>query len=118
MSKHKNYRNYYNHNRNNTNPAFSNDEKQSDVIVEETVVNDINTIVDEPQDVVFKLGVVDNCQRLNVREEPKANARVVCVIEVDDEVEVDKQSSTDDFYKVVTSDGTDGYCMKKFITLQ
>ncbi|MBQ8829678.1 MAG: SH3 domain-containing protein [Burkholderiaceae bacterium] len=118
MSKHKNYRGYYNHNRNNTNPVFNNVEKQNDVIVEEPVINDAETIVDEPQVAVFKLGVVSNCQRLNVRENPTANAKVVCVIELDDEVEVDKQNSTDDFYKVVTADGTDGFCMKKFITLQ
>ena len=118
MSKHKNYRGYYNHNRNNTNPVFNNVEKQNDVVVNDSVVNDIETTVEESQAAVFKLGVVSNCQRLNVREEPKANAKVVCVIEVDDEVEVDKQNSTDDFYKVVTADGTDGYCMKKYITLQ
>lgn len=114
MSKHKNYRNFYNHNKPNTNPVTANTETQKDAIANESEI-----IIEEPQVLLFELGVVNtNCQRLNVRQAPSTTAPVVCVIELGDEVEVDKQNSTDDFYKVVTADGTDGYCMKKYITLQ
>ena len=40
------------------------------------------------------------------------------VIGKGDKVSVDKDKTTANFYKVVTKDGVEGFCMKKFIKLK
>lgn len=62
-------------------------------------------------------GIVTNCLYLNVRKRPDINADVAVVIDALTQVCVDLDASTEDFYKVRTSDGVEGFCMKKYITL-
>ena len=62
-------------------------------------------------------GIVTDCLYLNVRKRPDINADVAAVIDALTQVVVDLDASTEDFYKVTTSDGIDGFCMKKYITL-
>lgn len=62
-----------------------------------------------------KIGRVFGCTNLNVRKAPKTNATVICTINCHAEVEIDELESTDDFYKICTASGIEGYCMKKFI---
>ena len=62
-----------------------------------------------------KIGRVFGCTSLNVRKAPKINAVVICTINCHAEVEIDELESTDDFYKICTASGIEGYCMKKFI---
>lgn len=63
------------------------------------------------------LGKVVGCVKLNVREEPSAKASVVFEIPVDSTVFIDETCSTDEFYKICTEHGVEGYCMKKFIEI-
>lgn len=63
----------------------------------------------------LKIGRVFGCTSLNVRKAPKTNAVVICTINCHAEVEIDESESTDDFYKICTASGIEGYCMKKFI---
>lgn len=72
----------------------------------------------EPKVEVLK-GVVINCERLNVRTNPSLNATVETVIKKGTEVEI--ADSNDDFYYVSSgtmTDGFDGWCMKKYISVQ
>lgn len=62
-------------------------------------------------------GEVSGCARLNVRKEPDAEAEVLCVIEEGSEVVIVGSESTNEFYKVFTAAGVEGFCMKMFITL-
>ena len=64
------------------------------------------------------VGVVTECESLNVRSEPNTECEVVSVLRVGSEVIVYEEDSTDDFYKVCTSAGLDGYCMKQYITVK
>lgn len=66
----------------------------------------------------IKIGVVANCNKLNVREKPNLNAAIVCEINSKTELVIDEGESTDEFYKVFTASGIEGFCMKKFITVQ
>lgn len=66
---------------------------------------------------VTKNGVVTDCAKLNVRAEPSADAKVVCVISEGTELLIDEAKSTEDFYKICTAAGVEGYCMSKFITV-
>ena len=56
-------------------------------------------------------GVVTNCL-------PRANSKVLTVITALTRVSVNMDEPTDAFYKVSTSNGTQGYCMKKFIAVR
>ena len=64
------------------------------------------------------IGVVTDCLRLNVRKEPEADAPVVAIIDCLSQVTVDVDASTELFCKVRTSDGIEGFCMKKYIQLR
>ena len=62
-------------------------------------------------------GVVFNCVKLNVREKPVAGSRVVSIIDVDTELAVTTDESFGIFYKVCTSSGIEGYCVKDYVRL-
>ena len=63
-------------------------------------------------------GVV-TATKLNVRELPNKDAKVVAVLNKGDIVviDTDEEVSYEEFFKIVTADGLDCYCMKKFIEL-
>ena len=67
------------------------------------------------------LAVVVNCTKLNVRKEARKDADVDCVIAKGNEVTVDLDASTEDFYKihtVVNDVLVEGYCVKDFIEIK
>lgn len=64
------------------------------------------------------VGVVANCLKLNVRAEPKPTAEALCVLDRDSEVSVYKSESTDEYYKVCTAAGVEGYCVKFFVKVK
>ena len=64
-----------------------------------------------------KVGIVTDCTRLNVRQEPKANAKIVIVVDATTDLTIFEEESTEDFYKIRTVDGVEGYCMKRFVTI-
>ncbi len=72
--------------------------------------------IEEHEDV--KMGFVTNCKKLNVREEPKKDSAIVCEVDYQTELMIDENESTEEFYKVFTAAGIEGFCMKNFITIQ
>lgn len=87
---------------------------------------DIEDIVDEdpfdfedeePENDSLRMGKVIGVARLNIRSEPKASAEVVCEIADKVELMIDLDKSTNTFYKVITSAGVEGYCVKRHIAL-
>lgn len=62
-------------------------------------------------------GKVVNCDYLRVREKPSLESRELALIPKDLEFEIIDSNESDTFYKVLTPDGTEGYCMKDFISL-
>ena len=65
-----------------------------------------------------KKGFVTNCKKLNVREEPKKDSAIVCEVDYQTELMIDENESTEEFYKVCTAAGIEGFCMRKFIAIQ
>lgn len=63
-------------------------------------------------------GVVANCFSLNVRTGPSKDSDVICEILSKSEVEIDESESSEDFYKICTASGVEGFCMKKFIEVR
>lgn len=94
-------------------------------------VKDVDQVIRTPEDLVepkveprveekpvTKLtGFVANCPKLNVRKTPSLKADVVEVISANTKVIIDEAKSTADWYKVRVK-GTDGFCMKKYITVK
>lgn len=64
-----------------------------------------------------KTGVVTDCIKLNVRIEPNLQSDVLCTLDCLTWVKIDESESTDEFYKVCTSAGIEGFCMKKYIAV-
>lgn len=84
--------------------------------VEEPVPEETEVVCEEKVSVI---GVVVNCQKLRVRSEASADTdNTIAVLDALSEVTVDEDASTEDFYKVCTAAGMEGFCMKKFIALR
>ena len=92
-----------------TDPVIEAEAEQAQEIVEES---------QEVEEAVPTVGFVDNCECLRVRKESNVDSEELCIINKLSEVVIDLDNSTDYFYKVTTSEGVEGYCMKKFITIK
>lgn len=55
------------------------------------------------------------CALLNIRNQPTKNSEIVCQIERGSEVVIDKDGSDEEWAKVFTGFGTEGFCMKEFL---
>lgn len=64
-----------------------------------------------------RIGVV-NCLRLHILSEPNLESDVVCKVRYLTQVAVDLDNSTEDFYKIYTAIGAEGFCQKELITLK
>ena len=64
-----------------------------------------------------QIGIV-NCLRLHIHEEPNLESNVACKIRYLSEVAIDLDSSTEDFYKVCTVAGIEGFCQKDLVTIK
>lgn len=103
--------------------AVEADAEQEPIIdpVVEVEAEQAQEIVEESQnteEAVPTVGFVDNCECLRVRKESNVDSEELCIINKLSEVVIDLDNSTDYFYKVTTSEGVEGYCMKKFITIK
>lgn len=135
MSKHKNYNKMYNSGNSEarvTEPVAENEPAIiEDVAVEEPVVIEEpavvepvieESIVEEP--VVeepapkYVVGVVANCNSLNVREQPDRKADVIAVLRSGTEIQVDIENTLDVWFHVYTATGLDGFCMKEYIDVK
>lgn len=62
-------------------------------------------------------GIV-NCIRLHIHAEPNLESEIVCKVRYLTEVEIDLEESTEDFYKIYTAIGAEGYCEKDLLTIK
>ena len=94
--------------------------------VEEKVANEPQQNISDPEsdiDVAANdetselIGYVTDCVKLNVREAASKDSNALCEIILNSKVIVDEENSTDDFYKVTTETGVEGYCMKQYINV-
>ena len=60
-------------------------------------------------------GIVANCAKLNVRSKPNTTCDVITILNACDEVSIDVDESTDEWFKIRTANGVKGYCMRKFV---
>ena len=130
MSHHNhNYTNYSNKNiTSNQEAADAVEEKvvNDEQAVKEKVANESQQNISDPESDVNAtandetselIGYVTECVKLNVREAASKDSNVLCEIILNSKVIIDKENSTDDFYKVTTETGVEGYCMKQYINV-
>lgn len=89
-------------------------------IVEEAAAEPVDQPVEEAPKKETKVGIVANCEKLNLRRSPLKDsdgANVITELLPGVAVVIDEDESTPNFYKVTTETGLDGYCMKQFIEL-
>lgn len=99
------------------NEVLENTEKDNESVEENTEtkeeheVSDLNDNI-ENNEVIGKISGYD---KLYVRKEATVDSEPVGIVTKDDDLSIDVIHSTDDFYKVYTSNGLEGYCVKKFV---
>ena len=81
-------------------------------IPEDTKVKKIEEVAKEI------VGVVTDCLKLNIRKEPRKDSEVAAIVTCLDELKIDPDASTDDWYAVCTAVGIEGFCMKKFVAVR
>ena len=103
-----NYNKYAKNANNHTNNNANNQPK-----IEETV--SVEEVVEKE---AVMVGVVANCGILNIREKPAITTKVIGTIKRDSKVKIIESESTEEFYKIITSSGMEGFCMKEYIAIK
>ena len=63
------------------------------------------------------IGKISGFEKLYVRKEASKDSELVGIVTDKDNLSIDVARSTDDFYKVITSNGLEGYCVKEFVKI-
>lgn len=63
------------------------------------------------------IGKISGFEKLYVRKEASKDSEPVGIVTDKDDLSIDVSHSTDDFYKVITSNGLEGYCIKEFVKI-
>lgn len=89
--------------------------------VEEAAAEPVDQPVEESPKKESKVGIVANCEKLNLRRSPLKDsdgANIITELLHGVAVVIDEDESTPIFYKVITEDGLEGYCMRQFIEVK
>lgn len=63
------------------------------------------------------IGVAD-CIRLHIHSKPTLDSEIVCKVRYLTELIVNPAESTEDFYKVYTAIGAEGFCQKELVLIK
>lgn len=84
-------------------------------VVEQVEAEVVEEVVEHEKPTLF--GSVVLCEKLNIRKTPSMNGEIVQAIECGTKVVIDEENSTNDFYKICTAAGVEGFCVKKYIAI-
>ena len=94
--------------------------------IEETT-EEVNEEVTEPEIIVPNIennvenneviGKISGFEKLYVRKEASKDSEPAGIITSETVLIIDEENSTEDFYKVTTNEGLEGYCVKKFVKI-
>ncbi len=90
-------------------------EKEIAEVNEPEDVEEVEEIAEEADSTI--VGYVSGCSKLNIREEGYPGANVVCVVPEKTTLLIEVAKSNDEWYKVYTEAGMEGFCMKQYVTL-
>lgn len=63
------------------------------------------------------IGKISGFEKLYVRKEASKDSEPAGIITSETVLTIDEENSTEDFYKVTTNEGLEGYCVKKFVKI-
>lgn len=89
------------------------EETTEEVIEPEVIVPSIENNVENNE----VIGKISGFEKLYVRKEASKDSEPVGIVTDKDDLSIDVARSTDDFYKVITSNGLEGYCVKEFVKI-
>ena len=92
------------------------EEVKEEVVVAEDILATVDSV--EETTTETRVGVVSDCKQLNIRKEPSIDADKICVVSAGALLVIEPDKSTDEWYKIYTEAGIEGFCMKKFVTLK
>ena len=97
-----------------TNEIEETTEEVTDEVTEpEVIVPSIENNVENNE----VIGKISGFKKLYVRKEASKDSEPVGIVTDKDDLSIDVARSTDDFYKVITSNGLEGYCVKEFVKI-
>ena len=97
-----------------TNEAEETTEEVTEEVTEpEVIVPSIENNVENNE----VIGKISGFEKLYVRKEASKDSEPVGIVTDKDDLSIDVARSTDDFYKVITSNGLEGYCVKEFVKI-
>ena len=95
--------------------------------VTETTEEVVEEHITEPEIIVHNIedgvenneviGKISGFEKLYVRKESNKDSEPVGIVTDKDDLSIDLSHSTDTFYKVITSNGLEGYCVKEFVKI-
>lgn len=65
----------------------------------------------------MKFGVVTNCRFADVKKEPRIGAETLFTVPLGTKIAVDADTSRDGYYNVFLENGTNGYCVRRFVKI-
>lgn len=97
-----------------TNETEENIEEVTEAVTEpEVIVPNVENNVENNE----VIGKISGFEKLYVRKEASKDSEPVGIVTDKDDLSIDVAHSTDDFYKVITSNGLEGYCVKEFVKI-
>lgn len=97
---------------------MSHKHREDPVLVDSVEIAEDTRVEENEKAVEEIIGVVTDCLRLNIRKEPNKDSEVAAIVNCLDEVKIDPETSTDEWYAVCTVAGIEGFCMKKYIAVR
>lgn len=82
------------------------------------VEEEIASTPDEVEVPTTVTGRIINCGKLNIRYSADAQSKVLCTVDVGSELTVHSETLPDEWFKVTTKSGVEGYCMSKYIAIE
>lgn len=64
------------------------------------------------------IGVVIDCSSLNIRAKSNINSEIITTIKAGTKLLINEDESVNEWYKVCTEAGIEGFCMKKYISVR
>lgn len=95
-------------------------EEESKTVEEVTETTELEVIepnTDESVENNEVIGKLFGYEKLYIRKEASTESEPEGIVTNKDSLFIDLENSTEEFYKVRTSTGLDGYCMKKFVKM-
>ena len=64
------------------------------------------------------IGTVMDCSSLNIRSKSSTNSEIIATVKAGTKLLINEDESVSDWYKVCTEAGIEGFCMRKYVSVE